>query len=69
MGDDEEVVLFALKLENNGLETDGKVVIGLYLLVEGSTLGSVGEDLPPHAGICGGMGHVRVCQPRRGKAL
>ena len=29
VGDDEEVVLFALKLEDDGFEADGEVVVGL----------------------------------------
>lgn len=33
MGDDDEVVLFTLELENDGLETDGEVVVGLQGLL------------------------------------
>lgn len=33
MGDDEEVVLFALEFEDNGFEADSEIVVRLVLLV------------------------------------
>lgn len=34
VGDDEDIVLFPLELENDGFEADGQVVIGLLVVLE-----------------------------------
>lgn len=43
MSDDEEIVLFALELEDDGFEAYGEVVVGLFGELVANQLGSDGN--------------------------
>lgn len=67
MGDDEEIVLFAFELEDDGFEADGEVVIGLLSSVQSSSIQDE-ENSPLHAGTCDGTGLARALRLRPGTA-
>jgi len=60
VGDDQKVILLALELENDRLETDRKVVIGLKTLVGHRDRMDSTCHLLLRVGICGGMGLARA---------
>lgn len=59
MGDDEEIVLLALEFEDDGFQTNGKIVVRLVLLVlQGRT--RIYCYLPQRVDTCGGTGLARA---------
>jgi hypothetical protein len=62
--DDKKIGLFSLKLKNDGLQTNGKVVVRLYIRVGIMLFGMFSDQcLPPREDNGGGKGQAHAWQP------